>query len=77
MDIAALSQVLIIRRFGYQLTGNGRWVSMSLKKPKKKGGEAKKPKKIVRPQKGNDSDEYNSDREHSEVRIFPYSQHAD
>ena len=29
-------------RFGYQLIGNGRWVSLTLRKPKKKGGAKKK-----------------------------------
>ncbi|THH00456.1 hypothetical protein EW026_g2079 [Hermanssonia centrifuga] len=28
--------------YGYQMTGNGRWLSMALKKPKKKGGAKKK-----------------------------------
>ena len=32
-------------RYGYQITGNGRWVSMALKRPKKKGGQ--KPKKVA------------------------------
>lgn len=30
-------------RNGYQISGNGRWFSMALKKPKKKGGVKKKP----------------------------------
>lgn len=34
-------------RFGYQLAGNGRWVSMGLKK-KKTAGKMKKPKVIQR-----------------------------
>jgi hypothetical protein len=29
-------------RYAYQLAGNGRWISMNLKKPKKKGGGGKK-----------------------------------
>ena len=32
-------------RYGYQIAGNGRWVSMALKRPKKKGGQ--KPKKVA------------------------------
>lgn len=28
--------------FGYQITGNGKWVSLMLKRPKKKGGAASK-----------------------------------
>ncbi|KAI0754124.1 hypothetical protein C8Q80DRAFT_1350004 [Daedaleopsis nitida] len=34
--------------YGYQITGNGRWVSMLLKRPKKKGGAQKK--KVAQPQ---------------------------
>lgn len=32
-------------RFGYQLTGNGRWVSLRLRKKKKQGGK-RKPKVV-------------------------------
>ncbi|OBZ65623.1 Kelch repeat-containing protein 3 [Grifola frondosa] len=35
--------------FGYQITGNGRWISMMLKRPKKKGGGAGKKKKLAVP----------------------------
>jgi hypothetical protein len=31
-------------RYGYQVAGNGRWISLSLKKPKAKGGTARKKK---------------------------------
>src|ERR1700723_662412 len=34
--------------YGYQTTGNGRWVSMMLKKPKKKGNTPKKKPVVVR-----------------------------
>lgn len=33
------------QRFGYQTTGNGRWVSMNLKKKKKMGGQKKEKAK--------------------------------
>ena len=38
--------------FGYQITGNGRWVSMVLKRPKKRSGP--KPKQPVRTQPSRD-----------------------
>ena len=37
--------------YGYQITGNGRWVSMLLKRPKKKGGAGVQKKKVVQPVK--------------------------
>ena len=33
-----------IHRYGYQIAGNGRWVSLTLRKPKKAGGNSKKTK---------------------------------
>lgn len=36
-------------RYGYQLSGKGKWVSMVLKRPKKKAGGAKKKKNIPAP----------------------------
>ncbi|PIL23074.1 hypothetical protein GSI_14382 [Ganoderma sinense ZZ0214-1] len=42
--------------YGYQIAGNGRWVSMMLKRPKKKGG-AQKKKVAQQPQRGPDPDE--------------------
>lgn len=43
-----MQRIILIRiysRYGYQIAGNGRWVSMALKRPKKKGGQ--KPKKAA------------------------------
>ncbi|KIJ63011.1 hypothetical protein HYDPIDRAFT_113512 [Hydnomerulius pinastri MD-312] len=37
-----LESVFWADMYGYQLAGNGRWTSMTLKKPKKKGGGGKK-----------------------------------
>lgn len=46
--------------FGYQTTGNGRWVSMMLKRPKKKGNQPKK--KLVLPVRPpSDDEEYDED----------------
>ncbi|CAL1698869.1 unnamed protein product [Somion occarium] len=42
--------------YGYQIAGNGRWVSLALKKPKKKGG-AKTKKPALQPKKYVPSDE--------------------
>ncbi|KAM5543557.1 hypothetical protein V8D89_002808 [Ganoderma adspersum] len=36
--------------YGYQIAGNGRWVSMLLKRPKRKGGGAQKKKTPQQPQ---------------------------
>lgn len=37
-----------ISRYGYQLAGNGRWISLALKRPKKKiSGGARKAKKVI------------------------------
>ncbi|KZT01046.1 galactose oxidase [Laetiporus sulphureus 93-53] len=52
--------------YGYQIAGNGRWVSMMLKQPKKKGGaNAKKQKPALAPVRApsGDEDESNSDAE--------------
>ncbi|KAI0641395.1 hypothetical protein C8Q79DRAFT_307877 [Trametes meyenii] len=46
--------------YGYQITGNGRWVSMHLKRPKKKGGLQKK-KAVVQPTRPESEDEYDYD----------------
>jgi hypothetical protein len=35
---------LSLTRYGYQVAGNGRWISLSLKKPKARGGTARKKK---------------------------------
>ena len=34
-----------VLRYGYQLTGKGKWTSMTLKKPKAKGGKKNDKKK--------------------------------
>lgn len=41
--------------FGYQLLGNGRWISLNLKRPKKKGGRRRK--KVIQPKKNSSDDE--------------------
>lgn len=38
-----------LHRYGYQVAGNGRWVSLALKKPKKKAPGGRKAKKAVEP----------------------------
>ncbi|TFK85227.1 galactose oxidase [Polyporus arcularius HHB13444] len=43
--------------YGYQITGNGRWVSMLLKKPKKKGGAPKKKAAVLNTRPEPESDE--------------------
>ena len=60
-------------RYGYQLAGNGRWVSMAVKKPKKKGGEGKKAKKAQR-QYNDDGEGDESDKAEEEVRESVASQ---
>ncbi|KAF9530875.1 hypothetical protein CPB83DRAFT_787413 [Crepidotus variabilis] len=52
---------------GYQLTGKGRWNSLTLKKPKLKGA-AKKIKKKQKP-KSKDSEDDSQDEEADEVRV--------
>ncbi|KAI0078590.1 galactose oxidase [Panus rudis PR-1116 ss-1] len=48
--------------YGYQISGNGRWVSLALKKPKKKGPAKKKEKATPAPQSyKRDSDDENED----------------
>ena len=45
--------ILLPCRNGYQISGNGRWFSMALKVPKKKGGSQKKvnqPQSIKKPE---------------------------
>ncbi|KAF7427847.1 hypothetical protein PC9H_007063 [Pleurotus ostreatus] len=41
---------------GYQLTGKGRWMSMTLRRPKAKGGAKKKKPQAASAQRGEDSD---------------------
>ncbi|KII91387.1 hypothetical protein PLICRDRAFT_38137 [Plicaturopsis crispa FD-325 SS-3] len=43
-DEETLESVFWNDLYGYQLTGNGKWVSMTLKRPKQKGGGAKRKK---------------------------------
>ncbi|KZT70021.1 galactose oxidase [Daedalea quercina L-15889] len=53
--------------YGYQITGNGRWVSMMLKRPKKQGGAARKQKPMAassRVQGDIEEDEIGSDTEY-------------
>lgn len=45
-------------RYGYQIAGNGRWLSLVLRKPKKNKATGKKAKQApVRPGRGSDEDE--------------------
>ncbi|EGN92555.1 hypothetical protein SERLA73DRAFT_117156 [Serpula lacrymans var. lacrymans S7.3] len=54
--------------YGYQLAGNGRWISMTLKRPKK-GGSAKKKKPVLHPPRREEQDEErNSDAEDYDER---------
>ncbi|KAH8915138.1 galactose oxidase, partial [Atractiella rhizophila] len=46
-DEESLESVFFNDLHGYLMTGNGRWVSMNLKKPKKKGGGGRRKKAIV------------------------------
>lgn len=54
--------------YGYQITGNGRWVSMLLKKPKKKGGAPKKKAAVqdTRPDLESDVDDFDDGAEGSD-----------
>lgn len=76
-----LAHVSTSARYGYQIAGNGRWVSMALKRPKQKGGAKKKKAKtaavpvktsapVLEDRDGEPDeeryDEYNSD----EVRVW-------
>jgi hypothetical protein len=49
-------------RNGYQLTGNGRWVSMTLKRPKKNGAQKRK-KGAAAPFQTSNKKDYDSDSE--------------
>ncbi|KAJ8486932.1 hypothetical protein ONZ51_g4512 [Trametes cubensis] len=52
--------------YGYQITGNGRWVSMNLKRPKKKGG-AQKKKVVAQPTRPeSDEEDYGNEGEGDE-----------
>ena len=47
-------------RYGYQIAGNGRWISLALKRPKQKGGRQKKKREKrqqARTQNNDGSDE--------------------
>lgn len=56
-----------VSRYGYQIPGRGKWVSMALKRPKKKSGSAKKKKNTPAPayspgdQEGGNSDAEDED----------------
>ncbi|KAI8972871.1 galactose oxidase [Trametes punicea] len=47
--------------YGYQISGNGRWVSMNLKRPKKKGSAAKKKPPAQPTLRNPEEDEYIED----------------
>ncbi|KAF8901515.1 hypothetical protein CPB84DRAFT_1777507 [Gymnopilus junonius] len=50
--------------YGYQLTGKGKWMSMTLKKPKVKGGQKKGPKK--KQQQHKEKERYEEDEQGSD-----------
>ncbi|KLO15366.1 hypothetical protein SCHPADRAFT_824811 [Schizopora paradoxa] len=43
--------------YGYQITGNGRWISLNLRRPKKQGGSRNKPAKPVQKRDSSDDDD--------------------
>ncbi|OSD05064.1 galactose oxidase [Trametes coccinea BRFM310] len=47
--------------YGYQITGNGRWVSMNLKRPKKKGAQKKKAAPVQSARPVSDEDGYDDE----------------
>ncbi|CCM00631.1 uncharacterized protein FIBRA_02668 [Fibroporia radiculosa] len=59
--------------YGYQVSGNGRWISMLLKRPKKKSTGAKKQKSVPAPARAPSSDEEddegNSEQSGDEITI--------
>ena len=71
-----------LRRYGYQLTGNGRWISLALKRPKQKAGGKKRKQQVAASKQSardankgesdqeKDPDEYNSDDEVRAVMLL-------
>lgn len=61
LEECAFMSDLDVYSYGYQITGNGRWISMMLKRPKKKGGMATKKKSTpvapVQPTYSDDDDD--------------------
>jgi len=59
--------------FGYQIAGNGRWISLNLRKPKKKGGRRRrKPAApIVEQNNNSDDDEENAQNEDEQSEEEP------
>ena len=55
----------LVDRYGYQLTGKGKWISMTLKKPKvqggKRGGKKKQQQVVGKQNRGDDTDEDHQD----------------
>ncbi|KAL7277101.1 hypothetical protein ACG7TL_008946 [Trametes sanguinea] len=47
--------------YGYQITGNGRWVSMNLKRPKKKGAQKKRAAPVQSARPVSDEDGYDDE----------------
>lgn len=82
-DEEEIASVFYNELFGYQLTGNGRWVSLMLKKPKKKPGakQKKKAKKAAQQQlthKGSDAQEGNNLEDQSNSQdLQPKKEHYD
>jgi len=56
--------------YGYQLPGNGRWISLNLKRPKKKGGRRRR-KVVVEQEQNSDEEEKEEEEEESEEEEDP------
>lgn len=68
--------------FGYQLAGNGRWISLNLRRPKKKAGGRRRRKVVQQPQvqerkwEQNSDDEENDEQDGEEVEKGAYDNHS-
>lgn len=60
-DEESLESVCHNELFAYQLGGNGRWVSLNLKRPKKKGGRRRKKPQQPQPQQRENRDDDSDD----------------
>ncbi|TFK70659.1 hypothetical protein BDN72DRAFT_958623 [Pluteus cervinus] len=67
----ALESVFRNDLYGYQLPGKGKWVSLTLKKPKQKGGQKKKSKPVVQNEGSGEDDKDESPTIQSPVRAKP------
>jgi len=71
----AVELIGLVDSYGYQLTGKGKWISMTLKKPKvqggKRGGKKKQQQVVGKQIRGDDTDEDHQDgRDDDEVFIL-------